>query len=49
MEINELTGLIVDLSIKIHSHTGPGCFESVYEELLHYEIQKRISLYTDSY
>ncbi len=40
MEINELTGLIVNLSIKKHSHIGPGCFEKVYEELLHYEMQK---------
>ncbi|MFT3826444.1 MAG: GxxExxY protein [Chitinophagaceae bacterium] len=41
MEINELTGLVVDLSVKIHSNVGPGCFERVYEELLYYEMQKR--------
>ena len=41
MEINELTGLIVDVCIKIHSKIGPGCFERVYEELLYYELSKR--------
>lgn len=40
MEINELTGLVVDLAIKIHSKIGPGCFEKVYEEILYYEVQK---------
>jgi GxxExxY protein len=40
MEINELTGIIVNLSIKIHTRIGPGCFERVYEEILYYELQK---------
>lgn len=40
MEINKLTGIIVDLCIKIHSKIGPGCFEKVYEEILYYELQK---------
>ncbi|MBC7934638.1 MAG: GxxExxY protein [Rhizobacter sp.] len=40
MEINELTGLIVDLCVKIHSKVGPGCFEKVYEEILYYELNK---------
>jgi len=38
--INELTGIIIDLCIKIHSRIGPGCFERVYEEILYYEITK---------
>ena len=38
MEINKLTGIIVDLCIKIHSRIGPGCFERVYEEILYYEL-----------
>lgn len=38
MSINELTGVIVDLCIKIHSRVGPGCFEKVYEEILYYEL-----------
>ena len=40
MEINKLTGLVVDLAIKIHSKIGPGCYEKVYEEILYYELQK---------
>ena len=40
MNINELTGIVVDLCIKIHSKIGPGCFERVYEELLYYELTK---------
>ena len=40
MKINELTGIVVGLCIKIHSKVGPGCFEKVYEELLYYELNK---------
>jgi GxxExxY protein len=40
MIINELTGLIVESCIKIHSKIGPGCFERVYEEILHFELIK---------
>jgi GxxExxY protein len=46
MEINQLTGLIVDTCIKIHSAIGPGCYERVYEELLYFELTKR-NLYLD--
>jgi len=38
MTINELTEIVVGLCIKIHTKVGPGCFEKVYEELLHYEL-----------
>ncbi len=41
MESNQITGIIVDASIKIHMSIGPGCFERVYEELLYYELSKR--------
>lgn len=41
MEINEITGGIIDASIKIHKQLGPGLLESVYEEVLHYELTKR--------
>ncbi len=37
MQINELTGIIVYLALKIHTKLGPGCFEKVYEEVLYYE------------
>lgn len=40
MDINKLTGIVVDLCIKIHSKIGPGCFEKVYEEILYYELLK---------
>jgi len=40
MHINNLTGIIVDLCVKIHSKVGPGCFEKVYEEILYYELLK---------
>ena len=40
MTINELTGIVVDLSIKIHSKIGPGCFEKVYEDILCYELNR---------
>ena len=38
--INELTGVVVDLCIKIHSRIGPGCFEKVYEEILYFELTR---------
>lgn len=38
--INELTGIVIDLCIKIHTKVGPGCFERVYEEILYYELTK---------
>lgn len=41
MEINDITGEIIDASIKIHSTLGPGLFESVYEEVLFYELSKK--------
>jgi GxxExxY protein len=40
MDIDKLTGIVVDVCIKIHSKIGPGCFERVYEELLYYELVK---------
>jgi GxxExxY protein len=40
MTINQLTGIVIDICIKIHSRIGPGCFERVYEELLYYELIK---------
>jgi GxxExxY protein len=41
MDINSLTGTILDLCIKIHTKIGPGCFERVYEEVLYYELVQR--------
>jgi GxxExxY protein len=41
MEVNQLTGIVLDACIKIHTEIGPGCFERVYEETLYYELIKR--------
>lgn len=40
MEENDVTGLILDTCIQIHRELGPGLFESVYEEILTYELEK---------
>jgi iron complex transport system substrate-binding protein len=34
MEINEITGAVVDVAYRIHDEVGPGLFESVYELVL---------------
>ena len=39
--VNEITGAVVDLSLKIHKAMGPGLFEKVYEDCLAYELEKR--------
>lgn len=41
MEINEITGDVLDASVKIHKMFGPGLLESVYEHLLAMELCKR--------
>jgi GxxExxY protein len=41
MKTDEITGEIIDASIKIPKIPGPGLLESVYEEVLHYELTKR--------
>ncbi|MEO6327617.1 MAG: GxxExxY protein [Ginsengibacter sp.] len=46
MEANQITALIVDSCIKVHTAIGPGCYERVYEELLYFELNKR-NLYLD--
>jgi len=38
---NELTGIIVDICYDIHKTLGPGLLESVYEEILCYELAER--------
>jgi GxxExxY protein len=40
MEMNQLTGIVLDRCIKVHNSIGPGCFEKVYEEALYYELVK---------
>jgi|SRR5215217_2425887 len=41
MEINDITGIVIEESIKIHTDLGPGLLESVYEEILSYRLNKR--------
>ena len=41
MDINELTGLIVDAAMKVHSALGPGLLESAYEGCLAFELSDR--------
>ena len=40
MTENELAKVIVDTCYRIHVGLGPGLFESVYEEILFYELNK---------
>lgn len=40
MTENEISGIIVDVAFKIHSSLGPGLLESVYEEIMNYELIK---------
>ncbi|MEW6061045.1 MAG: GxxExxY protein, partial [Bacteroidota bacterium] len=40
MNENELSKLILDYCFKIHRELGPGLLESVYEEILYYELTK---------
>jgi GxxExxY protein len=41
MTENELSKIIVDACYNIHVELGPGLFESVYEEILTYELIQR--------
>lgn len=52
MELNTVTGNVIDAAIRIHSRLGPGLLESVYETILardlaarglHIERQKPVS------
>ncbi len=40
MTENELSKIIVNTAYQIHIGLGPGLFESVYEEILYYELTK---------
>ena len=41
MEINEVSGAVVDAAMKVHSALGPGLLESAYEMCLVRELRKR--------
>jgi GxxExxY protein len=40
MKENDLSQIVIGLCIKIHRTLGPGLLESVYEEILCYELKK---------
>jgi GxxExxY protein len=40
MNENEIAKIIVDACYRIHTKLGPGLFESVYETILEYELEK---------
>jgi GxxExxY protein len=41
MEIDQITGAVVDAAMKVHTALGPGLLESVYETCLKHELVKR--------
>jgi GxxExxY protein len=44
MDINNITGIVIEECIKIHKNLGPGLFESVYEEVLYYRLTTKRNL-----
>lgn len=41
LKINDITGEIVDCSLKIHRAMGAGLYEKVYEDCLCYELERK--------
>ena len=41
MELNKISGQVVDAAMRVHSVLGPGLLESAYEACLKYELEKR--------
>jgi GxxExxY protein len=41
MELNAISGQVVDAAMKVHSALGPGLLESAYEACLLFELHKR--------
>ena len=41
MDINEVSGQIIDSAMKVHKTLGPGLLESAYEACLKHELQNR--------
>ncbi len=41
MDLNEISGQIIDAAMKVHSALGAGLLESAYEACLLYELHKR--------
>ena len=47
MHENELSKIILDTAFEIHKELGPGLFESVYEEIMAYELKNKHGLYVE--
>jgi len=43
---NRIVKEIVDIAFSIHKQYGPGLFESVYEDIMCFELSKRNLLYS---
>jgi GxxExxY protein len=41
LDLDEITGQVIDSAIRIHTSVGPGLFESVYQTLLTKELRRR--------
>ena len=41
MELDQITGAVVDAAVRVHTALGPGLLESVYETCLKHELTKR--------
>ena len=41
MQLNEITGIIIEEAIEVHKELGPGLLESVYEEALYFCLKER--------
>jgi len=41
MDINAVSGIVVDASMRVHSRLGPGLLESTYEACLAFELRRR--------
>lgn len=41
MELNKISGLIIDSAMKVHTALGPGLLESAYEACLKHELINR--------
>lgn len=41
MDLNRISGQIIDSAMKVHSAIGPGLLENAYETCLKYELEQR--------
>ncbi len=41
MTENDISGIVLDCALHLHRRLGPGLLESVYEEVLVYELQRQ--------